>query len=88
MAFITLPIYFSEDDYEAKENLKLPVDRNESNITINTNQICAFHANDAGNLMIRMSNGEIYESPVPIEDFVEAMDEVESLSEISRVSNN
>lgn len=88
MAFITLPIYFSEDDYEAKENLNLPIDRNESDITINTNQICAYHANDSGNLMIRMSNGEIYESPVPIEDFIEALNEVDEMSIISRVSNN
>lgn len=89
MAFLSLKIYFSDDDWEEKENLKVPVKRRVDIMVVNTNHICSYCSNDSsGSTMLRMSNGEIYETTIPFDEFEDILSSVESIFDLTKIIEN
>lgn len=89
MAFLSLKIYFSDDDWEEKENLKVPIKRRIDVMVINTNHICSYCSNDSTQCaMLRMANGEIYETTIPFDEFEDILSSVESIFDLTKIIEN
>jgi len=88
MAFLVFPIYFCDDDYEEKENLKVKVEMTEGVISINTQQITSYNEMDNKNTSVRMANGDCFECPLGIDEFEGILCEVESIFDLSKVTKN
>jgi hypothetical protein len=88
MAFLKFPIKWAEDDFETKEACGLPVNHTIGDITINTQQICAYNAMDNGSTLVRMANGDAYECPIDIEEFEDILLEVDSIIKIEATINS
>ena len=64
--FIKIPVYWSEEN----EDLGLNKDKySTGEITISSDHICAHHADDNGELTLRLTNGEIFRSPLEYKQF-------------------
>lgn len=85
--YLELEVYWAEDEWEKKEDLGMDIETDLGVIFLNTNNISAHHANDNGETMIRMNNGECFRSPVAHESFIDLMNEITLKVEI-KVSNN
>ena len=88
MAFLKFPMLFSEDDYEKKETLGLETTLEEGIITINTKQICTYNEMENENVLVRMANGDACELPISEEDFEVLLLEIESIFDLSKVTEN
>ncbi len=84
MPFISFPIYFTEDDYEKRENLGLAHETEISDMSINTQSICAYNAMDNGNVMVRMCNGDAYEVPLKLSLFEGILSNTEMILNIDK----
>ena len=67
--FIKIPVFWAPDDYEEKEACGVKFKYSLDDLVVNTDQICAYHANDDGETVIKLSNGESYRSPVDFKEF-------------------
>ena len=67
--FIKIPVFWAPDNYEDLETCKLDVKFTQDDLIINTDQICGYHANDSGETMVRMANGDIFRSPIEFKQF-------------------
>jgi hypothetical protein len=88
MAFISIPIIFAEDDFEKKETLGLKIKNEVFPITINTKMIVAYNEMDNGNTLVRMANGDAYESTIDIDTFEDVLSAVENIIDIKAISKN
>ena len=88
MAFISFPIFFSEDDFEKREELGLNIKQDKCYISVNTQQIVAYNKMDNENILIRMSNGDAYECPLKFDDFEDLIIEVDNIIDLSAVGKN
>jgi hypothetical protein len=85
---IDLTVFFYPDDYDPEEDIlgKEPKMRKDV-LTVNTDHIVAIHNNDKGNCMIRLTNGDVFESTIKIESLREVL-EVESSKDFLIVGDN
>lgn len=67
--FIKIPVFWAPDDCEEKEACNLKISYTLDDLVINTDQICGYHANDSGETMVRMANGDIFRSPIDFKEF-------------------
>ncbi len=88
MAFLSFPVYFSEDDFEEKENLGLAIKTTEGVVSINTQQIVAYNEMDNKHTMTRLSNGDCFECPLGLEEFENILSTVENIVDLSAISQN
>ena len=88
MSFLQFPIIYSEDDFEHKEDLNLPIEKYEGVITVNTNAICAYNEMTNGNTMLRMANGDAYECPISINAFEAILSESEVIVDLTKIGEN
>ena len=88
MAFIEIPIYFSEDEAEEKENLGIPVKKTLGDITINTTYLLAFNGTQENTVFVRMSNGEGYECAMTRDEFEELIEKVEGVFRLTAMGTN
>ena len=70
MAFITIPVYWYEGDQDSLENLKKPPTSTLGDLVVNTDHIVSYHEDDAGMVMIRCSNGDVFRTPMDYAQFV------------------
>ena len=89
MAFLTFPMKWAEDDFETKEACGLPINHTIGEITVNTQQICAYHDMDNGCTMVRMANGDAYECPIALDEFEVLLSKIDTLVKIdATISSN
>jgi len=69
--FLRIPVYWVEDNYESKEDCGIEPKYTLGDIVINTGQLCGYHVNDKDEVMIRMSNGDVFRTPFAYDNFVE-----------------
>jgi hypothetical protein len=67
--FVKIPVYWVNDDYN--EDLGTPPKYTPGELIVNTDQICAYHANDNGETMVRLSNAEVFRCPLEFKQFQE-----------------
>jgi hypothetical protein len=68
--YISLPVYWIDEDSERDEDLiGTPVKYTLSDLFLNTNHVCSYHKDDNGATMIRTTNGDVFRSPIKLEDF-------------------
>ena len=85
--YIELPVYWAEDEWEKKEDLGMNVETNLGTISINTNHIVAHHADDKGETMLRLTNGECFRSPIKHEEFSKMLNEMSVAIELKLTDN-
>lgn len=88
MAFLTIKIIFAEDDFEQKENLGLEVHHSQGNMTINTCMIVGYNEMDNGNTLVRMANGDAYETAMGVDTFENRLKEVDLIIRFSEINEN
>jgi hypothetical protein len=76
--FVPIPAFtFPDDyDYDQAEALKKKVDLKIFTLYINPSLLAGYNENDEGNTMIRLSNGEVWESPLSLKEFQKLLQEV------------
>jgi hypothetical protein len=74
--YITIPVFWIDDDAERDEELtgKKPT-YTTGDLSININHICAHHKDDNGATMVRLTNGDVFRSPVKYDAFVDLLGE-------------
>ena len=85
--FITIPVYWAEDEWEKKEDLGMDVESTIGDLNINVNLIVAHHVTDDGGTMIRLANGECFKSPVIHADFKEMINQIHVAIELKATKN-
>lgn len=76
-----------DGDYEKKEDLGIDVEYTEGKLWVNTNHICAHHPNDENQTMIRLTNGDVFISPMEHKDFLKILNEITVTIELQPSSN-
>jgi len=76
--FVPIPAFTYPDDFdlEKNENLKKKVELRVFTLHVNPSLLVAYNENDDGNTMIRLSNGETWESPLSLKEFQKLLQEV------------
>jgi len=85
--YISVPVYWAEDEWEKKEDLGMDIETNIGELTINTSHIVAHHTTDDGDTMIRLSNGECFKSPVVHVDFKKMINDIDIAIELKIADN-
>jgi len=85
--YITLPVLWVSDDWERQEDLGQEVEYTEGDLTINTAHIVAYHKDDEGFLMIRLSTGDVFRSRLKFESFKDLLKECEVTVELQVTDN-
>jgi len=89
MAFLQFPVFFSEEDYDKKEELGLPCTKEPGIMTINTNLICGYNENsNTKNTMLRMASGDVIECPLKITEFEKHLSKIELLITVNSLTEN
>lgn len=85
--YITIPVLWVDDDWERQEDLGQEVEYHEDDLSINTNNITAYHKDDEGTLMIRLNNGDVFRSRIQFEAFVALLNECNVQVELKYTDN-
>ena len=85
--YLTIPVLWVDDDWEKQEDLGREVEYTEGNISINTAHIVAYHQDDDGCLMIRLTNGDVFRSRLKFEAFKGLLKECEVTVELQITDN-
>jgi hypothetical protein len=85
--YISIPVFWAEDEWERKEDLGLDIETNLGELTINTNHIVAHHSTDDGCTMIRLTNAECFKSPIAHEDFKHTIGDIDIAIELKIADN-
>jgi competence transcription factor ComK len=76
---LELNVYYYPDDYDpdSAENLGKKPKITQGIMVINTHHIVAYNPNDNGHAMVRLSNGEVFETVISFEAFRRNMEGAE-----------
>ena len=85
--FLTSPVLWVNDDWERQEDLGQEVEYTEGDLTINTAHIVAYHRDDEGCLMLRLTNGDVFRSRLKFESFKSLLKECEVTVELQVTDN-
>jgi hypothetical protein len=76
--FVPIPAFTYPVDYDPDlaENLKKKVEFQVFTLYINPCQLVGYNENDDGNTMVRLTNGEVWESTLKLKEFQKLLQEV------------
>jgi hypothetical protein len=76
---LEIMVYWLPDDFDSeKEEIIGRKPKMKPDImVVNTDHICAFHPHDSGGTMLRLSNGDVFQSTYKFESFREVMEELQ-----------
>lgn len=91
--FITIPVLYYPDGYDPEQEETLgfknkKVELIKGEMDINTAQICSFNEMDAGNTLIRMSDGDIIHTTILYPSFKDMIKKAECYMELVYSNEN
>ena len=85
--FIKIPVFFiNDDDSDIIPGKDIGV--TEGELYVNVSTICAYHSDDNGYTMIRLSNGDVFRSPIEFGAFVKMFPDLLATLEIYTTTEN
>jgi hypothetical protein len=91
MAFITIPVFFiDEEDEEEKKLIGKKSEPESGFIRVNTVNICTYHeaGDDDMDTVLHMVDGTDVIVPLPIDDFENMLNEVENIIKLNAIGQN
>jgi hypothetical protein len=85
--YIVIPVLWVDDDWEKQEDLGREVEYTEGELTINTAHIVAYHKDDEGCTMLRLTNGDVFRSRLKFESLKSLLKECEITVELQVTDN-
>jgi hypothetical protein len=84
--FVNIPVLYLPDGYDPERDddlgIKTEVELKQGYMNINSIHICAYNEMDNGNTLVRLSNGDVVESPILYKSFTGLIDKIESRMEL------
>ncbi len=86
MAFIKIPVYWYNGDPEKDELLNKDSGQVIDDLWFSTEHLTAYSCNDEGLVMLRLDNGEVFNTPLDYKQFIEQFPQL--LSQLELVISN